>query len=114
MLQLGRVRVRDARCSDLAFESRFDPGYNGAHSIALAALRARGYRSETRYLVFQCLQETLGLTAQQCRTLDVCHKYRNVAEYEGYFEVDEQLLGDMLQIVDVMLDKAGQLELEGG
>lgn len=47
----------------LAIESRFDLAYNAAHALALAALRARGYRSDNRYVVFQALPHTLGLPA---------------------------------------------------
>jgi len=111
LLNAGRLRSRDAQRSDLAFESRFDLAYNAAHSIALAALRAQGFRSETRYLVFQCTQETIGLNAKECRSLDVCHKYRNVAEYEGHFEPDERLLSELLRIVAIMLDKAKEISL---
>lgn len=109
MLQSGHRRVLDARRADLSFESRFDLAYNAAHSIALAALRVRGYRAETRYMVFQCLHETLRLPQRECRTLDLCHKYRNVAEYEGHFEPDEALLSELLRIVSVMLDSAAEL-----
>jgi hypothetical protein len=106
LLSSGRARLQDARRTDLAFESRFDLAYNAAHSIALAALRANGYRSETRYLVFQCLGETLGLAPDQSMLLSTCHKRRNVAEYEGHFEVDEPLLSAMLGVVAVMLESA--------
>ena len=106
LLRYGRARLHDARRPELAFESRFDLGYNAAHSLALAALRANGYRSDKRYLVFQCLGDTLGLASDQSMLLSTCHKYRNVAEYEGHFEVDERLLGEMLEVVASMLDKA--------
>ncbi|MCX7220833.1 MAG: hypothetical protein NTY70_18450 [Burkholderiales bacterium] len=55
LLRSSRVRLQDARQVSLALESRFDLAYNAAHAAALAALRAHGYRSENRYLVFQCL-----------------------------------------------------------
>ena len=55
----GKVRLIDAENSALSIESRFDLAYNAAHALALAALRQKGYRSSTRYLVFQCLEQTL-------------------------------------------------------
>jgi hypothetical protein len=109
LLESGRARMQDAGRPDLAFESRFDLGYNAAHSIALAALRACGYRSNTRFLVFQCLQHTLGLPPKQWMLLDICHRRRNIAEYEGHFEVDERLLREMLDLVASMLTKAERL-----
>jgi hypothetical protein len=112
LLRSGRARMQDARRSDLAFESRFDLGYNAAHSVAQAALRVRGYRSDTRYLVFQCLQHTLALTPKEWVVLDMCHRRRNVAEYEGHFEVDEPLLREMLGLTASMLAKMEQLSAQ--
>ena len=63
LLRSGQSRLTDAERADLSLESRFDLGYNAAHALALAALRLRGYRSESRYLVFQCLQHTIDLPA---------------------------------------------------
>lgn len=57
----GRKRLTDAGNESLAFESRFDLAYNGAFSLALAALRWHGFRPENRYVVFQVLPLTLNL-----------------------------------------------------
>lgn len=59
LLRSSKVRLQDAKQTSLALESRFDLAYNAAHAAALAALRVHGYRSENRYLVFQCLEHTL-------------------------------------------------------
>ncbi len=83
LLRSGLHRLGDAERKELSLESRFDLVYNAAHALALAALRFRGYRSESRYLVFQCLQHTVGLPAEQWRVLDQVHRKRNLAEYEG-------------------------------
>ena len=66
--------------------------------LALAALRFHGYRSDSRYLVFQCLQHTLDLPAEQWRVLDQAHRKRNLAEYEGEMDVDEQLVAALLRV----------------
>lgn len=47
----GRVRLRDADNPALALEGRFDPAYNAARALSLAALRWHGYRPENRYRV---------------------------------------------------------------
>lgn len=60
LVRSGRLRLNDARNDSLALESRFDLAYNASHSLALAALRWHGYRSENRYLVFQMLGQTAG------------------------------------------------------
>jgi len=61
LIRSGLRRLDDAERAELNLESRFDLAYNAAHSLALAALRFHGYRSESRYLVFQCLQHTVKL-----------------------------------------------------
>jgi hypothetical protein len=90
LLRSGEARLHDATNLSLAAESRFDLAYNAAHSLSLAALRWHGYRSGNRYLVFQALPHTLGVGSEVWRVLAKCHDCRNVAEYEGYFEIDEQ------------------------
>jgi hypothetical protein len=97
LMSSGFRRLEDADRKELSLESRFDLAYNAAHALALAALRYHGYRSESGYLVFQCLQHTIGLPAEQWRVLDHAHRKRNQAEYEGDTEVDEQLVAALLR-----------------
>ena len=99
LIRSGAVRLKDAENPTLSLESRFDLAYNAAHALALAALRAQGYRSESRYLVFQCLQHTVGLSAAQWRVLDRAHSRRNRAEYEGDAEIDESLVDAVIRVV---------------
>ena len=61
LVRSGTRRLVDAAHEGLSLESRFDLAHNAGHALALAALRFRGYRSESRYLVFQCLQHTIDL-----------------------------------------------------
>jgi hypothetical protein len=95
-------RATDAKNSSLALASRFTLAYDASHSLALAALRAHGYRSEDRYLSFQCLTHTLGWTAEQWRLLDYCHKKRNLAEYEGHLDVDDALVDELISLVNML------------
>jgi len=94
----GLARLEDARKRDLNLESRFDLAYNAAHSLALAALRRYGYRSENRYLVFQCLRHTADLPNEMWRVLDQAHRKRNLAEYEGYLDIDEHLIDAVIRV----------------
>ena len=98
LVRSGIRRLDDAAREDLSIESRFDLAYNAAHALALAALRFRGYRSESRYLVFQCLQHTLDLPPEQWRVLDEAHRKRNLSEYEGEMDVEEQLVAALLRV----------------
>ena len=60
--------------------------------------------------MFQVLPHTLGVGPEVWRVLAKCHDYRNVAEYEGYFEVDEQLLKDLLTATHLLLTHVNSLK----
>lgn len=109
LVKLGKSRLKDANNSQLAYASRFDLAYNAAHSLALAALRRHGYRPGDRYIVFQVLPHTLDVGPEIWRILAKCHDVRNVAEYEGHLEIDEQLLNELLEVVALLLEKLEKL-----
>ena len=110
LLLSGQNRFADAQKTTLAYESRFDLAYNAAHALSLAALRWNGFRSNNRYLVFQTLPYTLGLGAETWRVLAKCHECRNLAEYEGYLEVNEKLLNDLLKATEILLERCLSLK----
>jgi hypothetical protein len=56
----------------------------------------KGYRSGNRYIVFQVLPHTLGLGPEVWRVLDLCHSRRNLGEYEGFMDIDERLITDLI------------------
>ena len=99
MLDMARTRLADAKLSKLSLEGRFTSAYNAAHAAALAALRWHGYRSENRYTVFQCLTHTLGWPPSRWRVFDAAHQKRNLAEYEGYLDVEESTVSEMCELV---------------
>jgi len=105
MINSGLARLHDAGNETLSIESRFDLAYNAAHALSLAALRNAGYRSENRYIVFQCLKHTLDLPNEQWRILDQAHRKRNLAEYEGHLDVDDALLEALLRTADVVAER---------
>lgn len=108
LLRSGRRRLTDAERQELSLESRFDLGYNAAHAFAQAALRAQGYRSSSRYLVFQCLQHTLSVRREQWRVLDHAHRQRNLLEYEGEIDVDDSLVAALLRVTRAVAARAEQ------
>jgi hypothetical protein len=111
LLESGTKRLKDACNEANSTEGRFDLAYNAAHALSLAAMRWHGFRpNNRRYIVFQALEHTLGLSAAQWRVLDKAHSARNSAEYEGYFEVDEQLLAEVLKITEIVREKVAALK----
>ena len=102
LLTSGNERLTDARNEGLALSSRFDLAYNAAHAFSLAALRWHGYRSDSRYLVFQALPHTLGLPSAIWRVLAKAHEVRNVAEYEGHFDADATMLRNLIEAAEAV------------
>jgi len=109
LVHSGRARLSDSRQTMLSMESRFDLAYNAAHALSQAALRLKGYRSESRYLVFQCLPHTLGLAPEVWRLLIHCHGIRNRGEYEGIYDVDEQLVTNLIKATEQVLEALEKL-----
>ncbi|MEE9267118.1 MAG: hypothetical protein V3V86_10360 [Gammaproteobacteria bacterium] len=110
LVRSGAARLKDSKNDSLSIESRFDLAYNAAHALSLAALRYHGYRSQSRYLVFQCLQHTLNLPNEQWRVLDSAHRKRNMAEYEGDIDVDEQLIEALIRVTDEIAHRVSECQ----
>jgi hypothetical protein len=109
MLAMATTRLADAQLAHLSIEGRFTSVYNAAHAAALAALRWHGYRSENRFTVFQCLSHTLNWPAPRWRVLDAAHQKRNLAEYEGFMEVDEATITELCVLVAHLISDAERL-----
>jgi hypothetical protein len=109
LIRRGLVKIADYKRAELSVDSRFDLAYNAAHALCLAALRRAGYRSENRYIVFQCTQHTIGLEPEYWRVLSDAHRERNVAEYEGDIIVNEQLVEALVRVVDIVADRVQEL-----
>ncbi len=109
LVQRGLVKIEDYKQANLSTDSRFDLAYNAAHALCLAALRQVGYRSENRYIVFQCAQHTIDLEPKYWRILSDAHRERNVAEYEGDIVVNEQLVEALVRVVDIVAERVQEL-----
>lgn len=109
LLRSAKARLVDAHNKKLSIESRFDLAYNASHALALAALRWHGYRSDNRYIVFQCLPHTLDVKPEVWRVLAQCHQRRNVAEYEGHLEISDQLMAELIAAADLLQKKVESL-----
>ncbi|NKC02084.1 MAG: hypothetical protein GKR90_26795 [Pseudomonadales bacterium] len=105
LIQSGLARLHDSENDSLSIDSRFDLAYNAAHALALAALRKAGYRSESRYLVFQCLKHTLALEDDLWRVLDQAHRKRNIAEYEGGLDIDSAIVEALIRVANTVAER---------
>ena len=109
LLAMAHKHLDDAKRESNSLEGRFISAYSVGHAAGLAALRWHGYRSENRYLVFQTLQHTVGWTAVQWRQLDSAHNKRNLAEYEGYLEVEPSYVEGLIALVSLLLNDVHSL-----
>ena len=109
LLAMAHKHLGDARRESNSLEGRFMSAYSAGHAAGLAALRWHGYRSENRYQVFQTLQHTVGWTPVQWRQLDSAHNKRNLAEYEGYLEVEASYVQGLIALVENLLNDAENL-----
>jgi hypothetical protein len=110
LFRSGVARLADSKIAGLSDDSKFSLAYDAAHSFALAAMRWHGYRpSNKRFVVFQALQHTLGVPPKIWRVLDNCHGKRNLADYQGAFEVDAQLLKDLVGAAETVAALVGKL-----
>jgi hypothetical protein len=103
LVSSGRRVLADAPNRSLALESRFTLAYDAAHAFALAALRSAGYRSASRYLVFQCLEHTASIPAAARQQLVKAHERRNKGLYEGVFEISERFVEETIDAARVVL-----------
>ncbi len=104
LVRIGQIKTRAAQRSG-------GPAHagDGAHAAALAALRWHGYRSENRYTVFQCLEHTLAWPAARWRVLDAAHRKRNLAEYEGFLEVEASDIAELCGVVSDLIDDVARV-----
>lgn len=109
LVNSARKRIADAGLENMSEEGKFLSAYGAAYSLSLAALRWHGFRPENRFIAFQCLQHTVGISKEKWRVLDKCHKQRNLAEYEGHLEQPDKLFDDLLAITQELLKRVEAL-----
>ena len=109
MLVMARKRLADSSYPQVSQEGRFTSVYNAIHVAALTALRWHGYRSENRYIIFQSLDHTVAWSASQWRVLDAAHQKRNLAEYEGFLEVEESAIAELRLLAEKLFADVDRL-----
>ena len=101
-LHKASLYLRDAGLKGMSPAGRFMLAYDAAHSLAFAALRAKGYRPDAgrghRAVVFQTLDMTVGAPKELWVALDRYHTKRNASEYAGAVEASEAEADDLLEL----------------
>jgi len=95
-------QLRDSGVKSLSAAGRFMLAYNATHALALAALRAEGYRPSAsqghRKLIFQVLEATAGAPRELWVALDRYHDRRNAAEYQGASAATQAEAKDLVEL----------------
>ena len=111
LLEAARRNLADADVDVISNETRFDSAYKAIMQLALAAMMANGFRSDTsrpgHYIrVIQSLPQTIGLPTGKMAVLDVLRRKRNLTDYSGGW-IDETSMEqcifeakDLLQLVE--------------
>ncbi len=94
--------LADARIAAVSSANRFKLAYDAAHALALAAMRARGYRPGAgpghRAIVFQSLVHTIGAPSKLASSLNRYHTKRNRSEYDGLVTATDAEAKDLLAL----------------
>jgi len=109
LIRKGLAKLNDLAEAELSAFTRFDVAYNAAHALSLAAVWRAGYRSDSCYLVFQCTQHTLDLDANSRRVLDLAHRNRNRAEYEGDVDVEESMIEALTRVSELIAKRVQEI-----
>lgn len=92
-LERIRRKLQDSRQPTISLDSRFDVAFEAMLQIALAALRANGYRTTSgaghQQLAIQALPKSIGVSAADMRALDEFRKKRSAGLYLAEFEPSE-------------------------
>lgn len=101
-LRKASIYLRDAALEGMSSAGRFMLAYDAAHSLAFAALRAKGYRPDAsrghRAVVFQTLEATVAAPKGLWVALDRYHTRRNASEYAGMVEASAAEADDLLEL----------------
>lgn len=83
------------------------PALDNRVHIGQLKAEPRNIAEVRRYTAFQCLAHTLNWPSPRWRVLDSAHQKRNMAEYEGFLEVDESDIAELCAVVtDLAADAA--------
>ncbi len=101
LLKKADTRLGDAKSESISTESRFDLAYEGVLQLALAALRANGYRPGSKgghhMIALQSLTKSIGYPKEKIRLLDEFRRQRAIGLYDGSFDPTKSEIQSLLE-----------------
>ena len=103
-----RRKIADCKQKSLSLDTRFDTAFAALLQIALAALRANGYRTTSaaghQQTAIQLLPKTIGIERVEIRMLDEYRKKRSSGLYDASFEPSESEAKAVTESVESLLE----------
>lgn len=103
-----RRKIADCKQKSLSLDTRFDTAFAALLQIALAALRANGYRTTSaaghQQTAIQLLPKTIGIERVEIRMLDEYRKKRSSGLYDASFEPSESEVKAVTESVESLLE----------
>jgi hypothetical protein len=94
-------RLTDAESGSISNDSRFDIAYEAVLQLSFCALRANGYRPDSRgghhVLALQGLSKSVGYSAANVRLLDEFRRQRAIGLYDGSFDPTDSELESLIE-----------------
>lgn len=104
-----RRKLADCRQGSISLDSRFDLAFEALLQIALAALRANGYRTTSaaghQQMAIQVLPKSIGIDAGEVRVLDEYRKKRSAGLYQADFDPSEAEVSAVVRAVQRLLER---------
>lgn len=96
----ARNRLADASSTAISHDSRFDLAYEAILQLGLRALRANGYRPDSRgghhVIALQSLTKSIDYPAEKVRLIDQFRRQRAISLYDDSFDPTDQELQTLL------------------
>jgi hypothetical protein len=100
LLAKSKTGLTDAANQTISRESRFDLAYEALLQLAICALRANGYRPDSRgghhVIALQGLAKGIGYPKEKIRLMDEFRRQRAIGLYDGSFDPSETELEALL------------------
>lgn len=100
LIAKAQARLTDAASEAISRDSRFDLAYEAVLQLAISALRANGYRPDSKgghhVTAMQSLPKSIGYPREKVRLLDEFRRQRAIGLYDGSFDPTQQELEALL------------------
>jgi hypothetical protein len=101
LLHKASTRLKDSKSEAISRESRFDLAYEAILQLAICALRANGYRPDSRgghhVIALQSLTKTIQYPREKIRLIDEFRRQRAIGLYDGSFDPTKAEIRSLLE-----------------